>query len=119
MWIARDADETLWGYPIKPEKDKELNRWIVPDNCSIQNAGFPITSNLFPEVKWEDSEPRELVLKPIKDEQGFVNLYKDGGQVKVGWKIFPTKKEAEENFKDDEKYITTANIQWRGNHDNL
>lgn len=51
-------------------------------------------------------------MKPIKKEQGYVNLYKDGGQVKVGWKIFPTKKEAEENFKDKEIYITTANIQW-------
>ena len=78
-----------------------------------------IPNDNYPEVKWSDKEPRELVLKPIKEEQGFVNLYKDGGQVKVGWKIFPTKKEAEENFKDDEKYITTANIQWRNSHDNL
>ena len=68
MWLARDADETLWGYPIKPEKDKELNRWVVPDNCSMQDAGFRIPLNLFPEVLWSDEEPRELILKPIKEE---------------------------------------------------
>lgn len=27
-----------------------------------------VDSNIFPEVKWEDEEPRELVLKPIKKE---------------------------------------------------
>ena len=112
MWLARDKDGDLWLYEKKPLKQPE--HWACESgDCQILDL------NLFPEVKWSDQEPRELVLKPIKEEQGFVNLYKDGGQVKVGWKIFPTKKEAEENFKDDEKYITTANIQWRDSNDNL
>lgn len=114
MYVARDKDGILGIYINKPVK--AIDSWSPltanEDYCVIK-------TDLFPEVKWEDEEPRELVLKPINEEQGFVNLYKDGGQVKVGWKIFPTKNEAEENFKDDEKYITTANIQWRGNHDNL
>ena len=113
MYVARDKDNTLWGYEKKPLKRQE--HWVcVGGYCQILDL------NLFPEVQWSDEEPRELVLKPmIKEEHGFVNLYKDGGQVKVGWKIFPTKKEAEENFKDEEKYITTANIQWRNSHGNL
>ena len=112
MYVARDKDGHLCLYEKKPIKQPE--HWAcVSGDCQILDL------NLFPEVKWSDEEPRELVLKPIKEELGFVNLYKDGGQVKVGWKIFPTKKEAEENFKDDEKYITTANIQWRDSNDNL
>ena len=114
MYVARDKDGILGIYINKPVK--AIDSWSPltanEDYCVIK-------TDLFPEVKWEDEEPRELVLKPINEEQGFVNLYKDGGQVKVGWKIFPTKNEAEENFKDDEKYITTANIQWRDSHDNL
>lgn len=114
MYVARDKDGILGIYINKPVK--AIDSWSPltanEDYCVIK-------TDLFPEVKWEDEEPRELVLKPIKEELGFVNLYNDGGQVKVGWKIFPTKKEAEENFKDDEKYITTANIQWRDSNDNL
>lgn len=114
MWLARDKDGELYLFSEKPSKREEF--WLM-SRGTITVIQLP--SELFPEVKWSDEEPRELVLKPIKEELGFVNLYKDGGQVKVGWKIFPTKKEAEENFKDDEKYITTANIQWRDNNDNL
>ena len=116
MYVARDKNRMLYVFEEKPIKNKDFENWTP---LSADENFMEINPNLFPEVKWEDEEPRELVLKPIKEELGFVNLYKDGGQVKVGWKIFPTKKEAEENFKDDEKYITTANIQWRNSHDNL
>ena len=115
MWIARDKYGGLFVYENKPIKT-EYGTWEDPTN---PNEYYGIDGDAFPEVRLDDEEPRELVLKPIKEELGFVNLYKDGGQVKVGWKIFPTKKEAEENFKDDEKYITTVNIQWRDSNDNL
>lgn len=39
MWIARDKDGSLWLSVNKPTKDP---------------------------VQWEDEEPRELILKPIK-----------------------------------------------------
>ena len=69
MWIAHDSDKTLWVYLIKPEKYKKLGGWLVPDTCSVQDASFQIPyDDLFPEVKWEDEEPRELVLKPIKEK---------------------------------------------------
>lgn len=114
MWLARNKDGKLFIWRIKPIKIGGKWGLGIENQCSAY-----IPNDNYPEVKWSDEEPRELVLKPINEEQGFVNLYKDGGQVKVGWKIFPTKKEAEENFKDDEKYITTANIQWRDSNDNL
>lgn len=83
MWIARDKDGLIHIYKKKPIKTGYgwfSNGWIIP-----------APSYDFTEVKWEDKEPRELILKPIKEEYGFVNLYKDGSQMKVGWKIFPTK----------------------------
>lgn len=63
MWIARDEYGDLWLYEEKPfRKD---NHWISSDgDCQIL-----INSDWFPEVSWEDEEPRELVLKPIKEEQ--------------------------------------------------
>ena len=53
----------------------------------------------------------DLMMLPEKKE-GWVNVYQDCGQVKVGWKIFPTKEEAIENFKDEGRYITTTKIEW-------
>lgn len=35
---------------------------------NIQGDSNGIDSYLLPEVKWEDEEPRELVLKPIKEK---------------------------------------------------
>lgn len=67
MWIARDSDKTLWIYLIKPEKDKKFGGWVIPDTCYVS---FLIPEdNLFPEVKWEDEEPRELILKTNKKEE--------------------------------------------------
>lgn len=60
MWIARDEDDSLWLFEEKPYKDKYV--WY---NDAIQ---YRINERLFPEVKWEDEEPRELILKPIKEE---------------------------------------------------
>lgn len=53
---------SLWLYEEKPfRKD---NHWISSDgDCQIL-----INNDWFPEVSWEDEEPRELVLKQIKEE---------------------------------------------------
>lgn len=61
MYVARDKDGHLWLYEKKPLK--QLTYWISEDGDSQI-----LDINLFPEVKWEDKEPRELVLKPIKEE---------------------------------------------------
>lgn len=56
MWLARDKDGHLWLYEKKPIKQPVY--WVcVSGDCQTLDL------NLFPEVKWEDEEPRELVLK--------------------------------------------------------
>lgn len=58
-WVARDKGGCLWIYfDNKPRKYEEDGIWRVSDGNS-----FAIGSCLFPEVKWEDPEPREIVLK--------------------------------------------------------
>lgn len=55
MWIARDENGSLWLFSDKPYKYKGMWR-----SNSIM---YRIHEKLFPEVKWEDKEPRELILK--------------------------------------------------------
>lgn len=55
MWIARDKDGLIHIYKKKPIKTGYgwySNGWIIP-----------APSYDFTEVKWEDEEPRELILK--------------------------------------------------------
>ena len=61
MYVVRDRDGSLWIHTEKPYK--KIFCWMSRGECES------IYSNFFPEVKWEDNEPRELVLKPIKEEQ--------------------------------------------------
>lgn len=63
MWIARDKDGELYLYLKKPSKGEEF--WLI-SRGTITVIQLP--SGLFPEVKWSDEEPRELVLKPIKEK---------------------------------------------------
>ena len=58
MWIARDKDEELYLSSEKPSKGEEF--WLM--NCATTIV-IQLPSELFPEVKWEDSEPTELILK--------------------------------------------------------
>lgn len=60
MWVARDYCGTLFVYKEKPRKSEDV--WLSNGYYMM------IDSDLFPEVKWEDDEPRELVLKPINKE---------------------------------------------------
>lgn len=55
MWVVRDSIGRLWLCTKKPIKDPV--QWI--DGGHI----FVIQPDAFPEVKWEDDEPRELILK--------------------------------------------------------
>ena len=64
MWIARDKDEKLYLFSKKPSKGEGI--WLI-SRGTITVIQLP--SELFPEVKWSDEEPRELVLKPINEEQ--------------------------------------------------
>lgn len=62
MWIARDEDGSLWIFEEKPYKDRRYG-WYS------NSTNYPINEELFPDVKCSDEEPRELILKPIKEEQ--------------------------------------------------
>lgn len=56
MWIARDLSRILILYPYKPLKHEKDGVWIG------KGEWFMLESDLFPEVKWEDSEPTEIKL---------------------------------------------------------
>ena len=62
MWIARDKNGLAFIYVNKPCKAGDKGFWEGYDYY------INIPSECFPEVKWEDEEPRELVLKPIKEK---------------------------------------------------
>ena len=58
MWIARDFDGSLWLYSDKPYKDDFRWRLPIGNGCCQSLLDY-----LFPEIRWEDEEPRELILK--------------------------------------------------------
>ena len=66
MWLARDSDGELFMYDVKPVKKEDLGVWGF-DWDTPQGDSCEINSDMFPEVKWSDEEPRELVLKPINE----------------------------------------------------
>lgn len=58
MWIARDKNGMLGCYSVKPTKG--ATKWRVE---LIKNfVGF-VYSDGYDDIKWEDEEPRELILK--------------------------------------------------------
>lgn len=64
MWIARDSNGTLWIFDEKPLKTTDIWK-CFSGNCQVLND-----DDWFPDVLWEDEEPRELILKPITDKGG-------------------------------------------------
>lgn len=64
MWIARDKDGLLCIYRHKPSKGGIV--WIQNPEDKDFDDMYIIPEDYSPEVKWEDEEPRELILKPIK-----------------------------------------------------
>lgn len=59
LWIARDEDKRLFVYSCKPRKLKKMGQWHHGD------TGLYIYPGLFPTVKWEDKEPKKLVLEEL------------------------------------------------------
>ena len=64
MWIARNRYGELKLYLRKPIKRVNEGMWFAYDTEIL--AYLP--SNLFPEVKWSDEDPRELILKQINEK---------------------------------------------------
>ena len=63
MYVARDKDGELYLFSEKPSKREEF--WLM---SSATTKVIQLPSELFPEVKWEDEEPRELILRPIEEK---------------------------------------------------
>lgn len=63
MWIARDKDGLLVIYEQKPNKYESLGQWEDTENQISYAYVDDELFDLFPEIKWKDEEPRELVLK--------------------------------------------------------
>lgn len=58
-WLARDKDQTLFGYYKKPKLQRILSDGLTticwaPNNDSMYGE---ILKNHFPNIKWEDEEP--------------------------------------------------------------
>lgn len=58
MWLVRDKNGELWIHMEKPIKT--FDEWASIGDVSLVSF---IDKSTFSEVKWEDEEPRELVLK--------------------------------------------------------
>lgn len=65
IWVARDSDGELFAYNMKPEREIDVNGYNRGDwHCTEEGEYMNVSKELFPEVKNEDDEPRELILKP-------------------------------------------------------
>lgn len=61
MWIARDQNGFLWIYKNKPIKKSRHGLWVDIEDDDY--SPICIWRDVFPEVRWKDEEPRELILK--------------------------------------------------------
>lgn len=66
MWIARDKDNSLYLYNVKPAKSGDIWRMI---GQSTYGQAMEIDYNLFPEVKWEDKEPLKVDIVPKNNQR--------------------------------------------------
>lgn len=65
MWIARDKNGSLFMYEEKPRKHN--NKW---ESTNGKIEGIFKFDYAFPEVKWEDEEPKELgIVKQISSHE--------------------------------------------------
>lgn len=62
-WVAREKDGRLYLYLSPPRKGSR--EWL-PD---INTDYFKIDRDLFPEVKWEDEEPKEVSITIRRNEK--------------------------------------------------
>ena len=63
MWIARDKNGELCLHKEKPMKFRDI--WCSVGDIELLSL---VDKSFFSEVQWSDKEPRELVLRPIKEE---------------------------------------------------
>lgn len=68
LYIARDANDLLALYHAKPTKLEHQHGWYAsgtfPSFCPLA-----FSCEIFPEVKWEDKEPKLVELKLIDENE--------------------------------------------------
>lgn len=69
MWMARDRSGVLIIFKQKPNKYKEIGEWGDVENEIQFSYVDDSIYDLFPEIKWEDEEPRELVLNSLEEKE--------------------------------------------------
>lgn len=82
MWLARDKDGELYLFSEKPSKREEF--WLM-SRGTITVIQLP--SELFPEVKWEDEEPKEIVLKNDVEKQDNLDIPEEDDYCKYHFMI--------------------------------
>lgn len=110
MWIARDKDRLLHGFEYKPSKN--FYSWY-------STVGWVTTlpSYAFLEVKWEDEEPKELVLSSLEekesceDSRGLLHCNNCGGTniLKHAWVDANTLEFAQEDWANNEYWCEDCN----------
>ncbi|MGD8777725.1 MAG: hypothetical protein PVH88_02055 [Ignavibacteria bacterium] len=65
LWITRDLDGGLFISKEMPHKEED--QWYT-DSPSDDFIG--IDEGLFPEIKWEDAEPKQVEIKLITEQKG-------------------------------------------------
>lgn len=65
MWIARDKDDSLSIFGMKPIKKEEAGIWVRCNSYSVDNFILKVPDcDLYEyEVWWTDEEPTELIIK--------------------------------------------------------
>ena len=67
-WIARDGNMSLYIFFERPKKFEKYKFWDLENAEGIWGTNKELNKDLFPQVKWEDSEPTkvELTIKICK-----------------------------------------------------
>lgn len=66
MWIARDKNGALSLFFTKPCKIEYWEIWFCVDEPDYY---VELPCKLFPETKWEDEEPTEVILKVVENHE--------------------------------------------------
>lgn len=111
MWIARDESGKLFMYSTKPFK-RECTWGFKGKNTIV----VVLSDSLFPEVKWEDKEPRELVFPPeekesCEDNRRLLHCNNCGGTniLKHAWVDANTLEFAQEDWANNEYWCEDCN----------
>jgi hypothetical protein len=114
MWVARDKNNRLFIYAEEKPFKKEDNEWHI---MGCYNSVLELPNELFPEVKWEDEEPKELVLSSLEekesceDNRGLLHCNNCGGTniLKHAWVDANTLEFAQEDWANNEYWCEDCN----------